>query len=211
MATGQTKEIYQRAMLGQRLGFGKRPAVLIVDMQAGLTRPELCPLAANLDAQVTAINRLIEQARPKSVPIIFTATGFESSDRGGAGLWLEKIPSLRLLKMDTDLVEVDRRLDKQPNDIFIVKRCASCFHNTHLAATLTAIGIDTLIIAGFTTSGCIRSTTVDAISYGFRPIVPIEAVGDRAEEQHESNLFDIGSKYGDVLPLDEVLFFLRSL
>lgn len=210
MATEATKNIYERAMLGHRLGYGKRPALLVVDMQVGFTQPEKCPLAGNLDSQVAAINELIRAARPKGVPIIFTAIAYEPNSQNDAGLWPEKAPSLRTLKIGSELVELDSRLDNRPEDIRILKQYASAFFATHLASTLTSRGIDTLIITGCTTSGCIRATAIDAISYGFRPIVPIDAVGDRAQEPHESNLFDISSKYGDVVPLEEVLSYLQN-
>lgn len=210
MATEATKTIYERAMLGHRLGFGRRPALLVVDMQVGFTQPEKCPLAGELSGQVTAINQLIGEARTKRVRIIFTAVGYESDSQDDAGIWPEKIPSLRLLKIGTELVNLDPRLNQRPEDVLIIKRYASCFFGTHLSSILTSRGIDTLIVTGCTTSGCIRATTIDAISHGFRPIVPIEAVGDRAQEPHENNLFDISSKYGDVVPLNEVLAYLKD-
>ncbi len=211
MAREDTKAIYERAGLGHRVGFGKSPAVLAIDMQIGFTAPEKCPLAGNLDEQVAAINKLIAAARPKGVPVIFTVVGYEPTTQADAGMWAQKAPSLRVLKIGSELVELDPRLKRAPGDLVITKQYASSFFGTHLASTLTARGIDTLIVTGCTTSGCVRASTIDAISHGFRPIVPIEAVGDRAREPHEANLFDIGSKYADVLPLDEVLDYLKEL
>lgn len=211
MASDATKTIYQRAMLGHRMGFGRRPALLVVDMQVGFTRPEKCPLAGELGPQIAAINRLIGEARTSHVPIIFTAVGYEPNAQNDGGIWAEKIPSLRLLKIGSELVSLDPQLDRQVEDRLIVKKYASCFFGTHLLSTLTSSGIDTLIVTGCTTSGCIRATVIDAISYGFRPIVAFEAVGDRAREPHENNLFDISSKYADVMPLNEVLAYLKDL
>ena len=203
--------IYERAQLGHTLGFGKKPAVIVVDFQLGFTAPEQSPLAGNLDAEVKATNDLIAVARKKNVPIIFTVVGYDPHRQDDAGLWPEKAPSLRLLKLGSDLVELDPRLKREPGDLVIVKKYASGFFGTYLASTLTMQSVDTAIVTGCTTSGCVRATVMDALAHGFRPIVPLECVGDRAQEPHEANLFDISSKYGDVLPLQEVLEYLESL
>lgn len=203
--------IYQRAQLGHQLGYGKRPAVAVIDFQLGFTAPERSPLAGNLDAEVAATNRVIATARQKNVPIIFTVVGYDPHRQDDAGLWPEKAPSLRLLTLGSELVELDPRLDRKPEDLVIVKKYASGFFGTYLASTLTMKGVDTLIVTGCTTSGCVRATVMDALAHGFRPIVPLEAVGDRAQEPHEANLFDIGSKYGDVVPLGEVIEYLENL
>jgi nicotinamidase-related amidase len=203
--------IYERAQLGHTLGFGKKPAVIVVDFQLGFTAPEQSPLAGNLDAEVKATNDLIAAARKKNVPIIFTVVGYDPHRQDDAGLWPEKAPSLRLLKLGSDLVELDPRLKREPGDLVIVKKYASGFFGTYLASTLTMQSVDTAIVTGCTTSGCVRATVMDALAHGFRPIVPLECVGDRAQEPHEANLFDISSKYGDVLPLQEVLEYLESL
>ena len=211
MTSENKEEIYKRAGLGNRLGFGKSPALVVVDMQIGFTVPEKSPLAGNLDKELVIINRLIEIARQKGVPIIFTAIGFEPKHQVDGGLWVEKAPTLRHLKRGSELVEIDPRLKRNSEDIVVIKQYASSFFGTHLAPTLTALRIDTLIVTGCTTSGCIRATVIDAISNGFRPIIPIEGVGDRAQEPHEANLFDMGSKYGDVVPIEEVVDYLTRL
>jgi maleamate amidohydrolase len=115
-----------------------------------------------------------------------------------------------MLISGSELIELDPRLLRAPEDLVIVKQYASAFFGTHLASTLTAKRIDTLIVTGCTTSGCVRASVVDALSHGFRPIVPVESVGDRAQEPHEANLFDIDSKYGDVVPLSEAVAYLRG-
>ncbi|MCS6924934.1 MAG: isochorismatase family protein [Candidatus Binatia bacterium] len=203
--------IYQRAQLGHPLGYGKHPAVAVIDLQIGFTVPERSPLAGNLDSVVAATNMLIAAARKKHRPVIFTVVGYDPHRQDDAGLWPQKAPSLRLLTLGSELVELDPRLDRHPTDLVIVKKYASAFFGTYLASTLTMKGIDTLIVTGCTTSGCVRATVMDALAHGFRPIVPLEAVGDRAREPHEANLFDIGSKYGDVVPLSEVIHYLKTL
>jgi maleamate amidohydrolase len=203
--------IYQRAQLGHKLGYGKRPAVAVIDFQLGFTAPERSPLAGYLDAEVAATNRVIAAARQKNVPVIFTVVGYDPHRQDDAGLWPEKAPSLRLLTLGSELVELDPRLNRKPEDLVIVKKYASGFFGTYLASTLTMKGVDTLIVTGCTTSGCVRATVMDALAHGFRPIIPLEAVGDRAQEPHEANLFDIGSKYGDVVPVGEVIEYLEQL
>jgi len=211
MAQENKFQIYQRSGLGQRMGFGKRPALLVVDMQIGFTRPERSPLAGNYDSQVAAIRRLIEPMRAKGWPVVYTVIGYETARQGDACLWTAKASALRDLKVGGELVELDPRLARKPDDFLIVKQYPSAFFATHLASTLTAMAIDTLIVSGCTTSGCVRASVVDALSHGFRPIIPIEAVGDRAQEPHDSNLFDMDSKYGDAMPIAEVLAYVEGL
>ncbi|MBI3246719.1 MAG: isochorismatase family protein [Deltaproteobacteria bacterium] len=203
--------IYARAQFGHRLGYGKRPAIVVIDFQLGFTAPERSPLAGNLDAEVAATNRLLAAARKKNVPIVFTVVGYDPHRQDDAGLWPEKVPSLRLLTLGSELVELDPRLDRKPEDLVIVKKYASGFFGTYLGSTLTMKGVDTLIVTGCTTSGCVRATVMDALNHGFRPIVPLEAIGDRAQEPHDANIFDIGAKYGDVVPVSEVLDYLDGL
>ncbi|MFZ1119311.1 MAG: isochorismatase family protein [Candidatus Binataceae bacterium] len=205
------RSIYNRSGLGHRIGYGKRPALLVVDMQIGFTAPEKSPLAGNLDAQVAAINKLIPAARKKDVPIVFTVVGYDPKVPGDGGLWPEKAPTLLELKLGSDLVELDPRIRRAPEDLLLVKKYASAFLGTPLSATLVTRGVDTLIITGCTTSGCVRASVVDALSHGFRPIIPHEAVGDRAQEPHEANLFDMDSKYGDVVSLADALAYLEEL
>jgi nicotinamidase-related amidase len=128
-----------------------------------------------------------------------------------AGVWFEKFPSLDNLREGNRDVELDGRLGRLPNERLVVKKYASAFFGTALASELIALGVDTLIVTGATTSGCVRATVVDALQNGFRAIVPEECVGDRAEAPHRSNLFDMGSKYADVMPVEEVLGKIREL
>ena len=209
--TEDKNAIYEHAQLGHTLGFGKKPALIVVDFQLGFTVPEQSPLAGNLDAEVVATNELIAAARKKDIPVIFTVVGYDPHRQDDAGLWPEKAPSLRMLTIGSDLVKLDPRLNQEPGDLVITKKYASGFFGTYLASTLTMQSVDTAIVTGCTTSGCVRATVMDALANGFRPIVPIECVGDRAQEPHQANLFDIGAKYGDVIPLQEVLAYLEQL
>lgn len=209
-ADEQTQQIYQHAGFTGGVGFGQHPAVLVIDFQLGFTDPDRSPLASDCSPAVGATARVVDEARRQGAPIFFTAIAYEPNLRD-AGLWLKKAPSLEVLRIDTDLAEIDPRLHPEPADTLIIKKCASAFFGTALAATLTAAGVDTLLIGGATTSGCVRASVVDAMQYGFRPIVLLDGVADRAEGPHNANLFDMGSKYADLATSEEVLTYLRNL
>lgn len=202
----ETFEFYLAHGLGQRVGFGQHPAILVVDITNAFTDSR-SPLGAALDTQVKEIRRLLDVGRQRNVPIMFS-TVFYDPELKEAGLWVRKIPANDVLRGDSHWVEVDSRLEKRPNEMLLVKKYASCFFGTDLASRLVSRRVDTLIVTGCTTSGCVRATAVDSCSYGFHTIVPQEAVGDRAERPHWANLFDIDMKYGDVTSVDDTLEYL---
>jgi nicotinamidase-related amidase len=211
MTNASKEEILRSSGFGHRIGFGTRPAMLVVDMQVGFTDPEKSPLAGNLSTQIDAIHELLPTIRRGQWPVIFTTTAYDPYGQADAGLWLRKAPNLRLLKRGSDLVDIDSRLGVEPGDLIITKQYASAFFATNLASTLTALAVDTVLVTGCTTSGCVRASVVDAVSHGFRPIVVAEGVGDRAKEPHDASLFDIDNKYGDVVRLEELKKYLASL
>lgn len=200
---------YRSKGLARRVGFGERPAVLVVDLIVGFTDPE-SPLGSDLDATVTATRRLLDAARSGRLPVLFTTTLYDDPDRDG-GLFVRKVPSLALLRRDTHWVEVDPRLAREPDEPLLEKRFASAFFGTTLAADLAQRRVDTILLTGCTTSGCIRATAVDALQHGLRAIVPRECVGDRAPEPHVANLLDIDGKYGDVTDLAAVLEYVGEV
>jgi maleamate amidohydrolase len=202
----ETRQIYERATFGTPLVLGQRPAVLVVDLACGFTDPE-CRLGSDLTAEVEATRQLLDVARPRQVPVIFTAVGFDGSGRDG-GLWPQKMPALHDLALGSRWVEIDPRLDRQPDEPVIVKKAASAFFGTNLTAILVAERVDTVLLCGATTSGCIRATAVDLLQNGFPAVVPRECVGDRAQGPHEANLFDIQAKYGDVVSLEEAIEYV---
>lgn len=202
------QQFYEQRGFGRDIGFGFQPAVLVVDVIQAFTDPA-SPLGANLDAMVAAIRQVLDAARARHLPVIFTTVAYDDSSWQPAQVFLEKVPSLRALRVGTAEVELDGRLGWLASEPVLVKQFASAFFGTALAPLLTCHGCDTVIVTGCTTSGCVRASVVDALQYGFRPIVPREAVGDRAQEPHQANLFDIQAKYGDVLSLEEVLAHLR--
>jgi len=194
---------YRSKGLAGRVGFGRRPAIVVVDFIVGFTDLS-SPLASPLDSQIEATKTLLDLARSRSIPVYFTTTAYEP-DLTDAGLFIAKIQSLEILVRGSRWVELDPRLQRRPSEPVIEKRYASAFFGTPLASTLTAGGADTVIVAGCTTSGCVRATVVDALQHGFRAIVPKECVGDRSSEQHAANLIDIDGKYGDVIDLADVI------
>jgi maleamate amidohydrolase len=200
---------FQDKGFGRRVGFGQRPAVLAVDFITGFTDLR-SPLAGDLDSQLAATNALLEPARAAGIPVIFSTVAYDA-ELQEAGIWVRKIPANSWLVEGSEWVEVDARLNQRPNETTLVKKYASCFFGTDLAARLVSRRVDTLIITGCTTSGCVRATAVDACSYGFHTIVVEEAVGDRAALPHAASLFDIDAKYGDVVGLEETLSYLRGL
>jgi maleamate amidohydrolase len=197
------KALYERKGFSKRIGWGTRPAVLVVDVTNGFTDPE-SPVGADLTDVIAAINRVLELARTSGVPVIFTSIAYDDPDIEG-GFWVKKIPALRVLRKGTPAVDVDPRLNRRPSEPVIYKCYTSSFFGTHLQTLLQHLGIDTLVVCGTSTSGCIRATACDAVQLGFRCIVPESAVGDRAEAPHKANLFDMDAKYADVMTVEDVL------
>jgi len=193
-----------------RLGFGKKPAILVVDfINAYIV--DSSPLYA--PDVVTAIGHtapLLDIARQKNVPVLYTKVLYNKNFKDG-GIFIQKVPVLKKMVEGEPLAEIVSDISPHESDIIIIKQYASAFFGTSLAATLTSMGIDTLILTGCSTSGCIRASAVDGMQYGFRVIVPRECVGDRHSAPHEANLFDINSKYGDVVAKDEVMEYLKNL
>lgn len=193
-----------------RIGFGKRPALLIVDfINAYVT--EGAPLFA--PDVVTAVDEtipLLSLAREKQIPVLYTKVLYNKNFRDG-GIFIQKVPVLKTMVEGEPLAEIVPQLTPVESDTIIVKQYASAFFGTSLAATLTSLGVDTILLTGCSTSGCIRASAVDGMQYGFRVIVPRECVADRHPGPHEANLFDINSKYGDVVGKAEVMDYLKNI
>jgi nicotinamidase-related amidase len=200
-----TWAFYRERGIGDRVGFGATPAIVVVDMSRAFTDPNT-RVGAEAGETVEAIAQVLAAARERGdVPVFFTTMAFERD----AGTWGKKIPALLDLRTDDPAAtEVDPRIAPADGEIVINKQFASAFFDTPLASELAARGVDTVILTGCSTSGCIRATAVDGVSHGFRIIVPEQCVADRADEPHRANLFDIDSKYGDVVGVDEVLEYL---
>jgi maleamate amidohydrolase len=209
MSDAEARRVYAAARLGQAVTMGERPAVLVVDFSCGFTDPE-CALGSDLSDEVEATRQLLEAARAKGLPVIFTTIGYEPSLKDG-GLWLQKVPSLGDLQVGGRWVEIDPRLAPREDETIVLKKGASAFFGTNLATILVSQGIDSVVLCGATTSGCVRATAIDLLQYGFPAMVPRECVGDRAQAPHEANLFDINAKYADVVSLDDALAYVESV
>jgi nicotinamidase-related amidase len=208
VTTDMLRRLEERG-LGRELGFGRRPAVLAIDLVNAFTDSKL-PLGADLDSVLEHARRVLDQARAAGVPILFTTVAYDDTDLADAGLWAVKVPASASLRAGTPEVELDARLGRRAGESVLVKKYASAFFGTDLVSRLNARTVDTIVIVGCTTSGCVRASAVDAIQNGFRPIVVREAVGDRDPGAHEQSLLDLQAKYADVVPVDSVLAHLAS-
>ena len=193
-----------------KTGFGRRPAVLVVDFINAHTTKGSALFAPGVVDAVKETVELLEAARRGGVPIIYTRVVYQAGGFDG-GVFVEKVPVLRTMVEGEPLADIVPELPPTRDDVIINKQYASAFFGTSLAAMLTSHGIDTVIVTGCSTSGCIRATAVDGMQHGFRVVVPRECVGDRRPEPHEANLFDIDSKYGDVVGKRQVLDYLAGL
>ncbi|GAA2327394.1 isochorismatase family protein [Streptomyces cuspidosporus] len=207
-----TDRTYEKAGFGAPVRRGSRPAIVVVDLTRGFTDASY-PSGADLSDVVAATTSLIEAGRPADVPVVFTAIAYTEAEASGDSIaWLRKAPGLRGLVEGSDAVAIDPRLPMRPgHDLLVVKKGASAFHGTHLAAALTGLGCDTVVVCGATTSGCVRATAVDAVQSGFPVLVPSACVGDRADGPAAAALFDIQAKYGDVISLDDAVRYIGSV
>jgi maleamate amidohydrolase len=205
------EENYAKGGFVKRLSPGKRPALLLVDFVNAYLFPD-SPLFANVEPARLASVELLRHARDAGIPVIHTKVSYQ---RGGfnGGVFFRKVPALACFEegADPSLGAFAAGLAPEPGETVITKQYASAYFGTSLASTLTASGVDTVLIAGVSTSGCVRATAVDACQHGFIPIVVREAVGDRAPGPHEANLFDLQAKYAEVKALAEVTAYLQSL
>ena len=197
----------ERGIFQGRFGFGKRPALVVIDMAYGWTDPAYAGGSARLDAAVRAIQQLLPVARSKDLPIFFTTSPY--SDKPQLKSAADFSPNFR--KWDRRACDIDERLRPLATETVLLKEHASAFAGTPLIGRLVGHGVDTLLITGCSTSACVRATATDAKSYQLRPIIIREAVEDRAQAAHEWTLFDIQARFADVVGLDETLAYLRGL
>ncbi|OXM75214.1 MULTISPECIES: isochorismatase family protein [Amycolatopsis] len=206
----ETDAVYDRAGFGATVPRGQSPALIVVDLTRGFTEPGF-PSGADLTAEVTAAATLVSAARRGDVPVIYTAISYTPAEaEGDAVAWLRKAPGMRGLREGSDAVALDPRLDCRDSDHLVLKKGASAFHGTGLAALLTGLGADTALVCGATTSGCVRATAVDAVQSGFDTLVVREACGDRARGPHDAALFDLQAKYADVVALADAVAYLDA-
>ena len=193
-----------------RAGFGEKAALVVVDVNRGFTDPA-SPLVCDLDECVAAIARLLEAFRADGLPVVFTTVVYDEFGKQAAAVFIEKVPALLVLEPGSPWVEIDPRVAPVEGEPVLSKHFASAFFGTTLASVLASAGVDTVVVTGASTSGCVRATALDAMQHGYRVVVPREAVGDRNPAAHDAALYDIDLKYGDVVPLDECLEALEGL
>jgi len=191
------------------IGFGQRPALILVDFVEAYF-DKSCELYADVENELASALRIRELAAEKGVPVIFTNVVYQTGGADG-GIFYKKVKPLHHFQEGEPMGAWPQGLTPKENELVISKQYPSAFFGTSLAATLTAMGVDSLIITGLTTSGCIRATCIDCVSSGFIPIVVADACGDRHPDPHNANLFDMNAKYGDVVSEAAILDYLNSL
>ena len=207
---------YRERGFQRRVGFGKKPALISVDLANAWTRPGNPFTCEHMDDRVIpAMQKLLAGFRKHGFPVVHVTTCYQITDRDNVntdmGLWHHKIPVEVVDEKDKNLWAIDSRIAPIEGEQLLIKKRASAFHGTYLAGYLRAAGVDTVLVTGVTASACVRETVCDALADGFRPIVPKEAVGDRVPGAVLWNLFDIDAKFGDVETTERCLQYLDSI
>jgi len=205
---GALETDYAKAGFGGRLVAGAKPVLLIVDVCMAYLDPA-SPLYAGVESALASNINLVSAARAANVPVIFTRVVFHPSGKDG-GVFFRKVPALKAFLPGSPLGEFHPDLTPAAEDVVVTKQYASAFFGTSLASTLYAMAADTVLITGFSTSGCVRASTLDALQHGFVPFVVRDACGDRDARVQEANLFDLQAKYAEVVSESEALAILRK-
>lgn len=209
MSTDSQQQTYSAAGFGRAVPRGKRPGIIVVDFSYGFTDLQY-PTASDASEQIARAKAICDALRAKGFAVIFSTIAYQPGEVGKLP-WLKKATGMAALIDGTRLVQIDAATGIQPQDAVVTKKGASSFFGSTLAALLTGAGVDTLIVAGATTSGCVRATVVDAVQSGFNVLVPRDCCADRAQGPHEANLYDMQQKYADVTDADEILSWLATL
>lgn len=196
------QENYGNGAFGAPLGFGQRQALVMIDFAQAYFLPE-SPLYANQPAVLGVAADLLAWARARQMLVCHTRVEYRPDGLDG-GVFFRKIPALKAFCTGNPLADFPPPLVPRAEEPVITKQYASAFFGTSLASLLRAQGVDCVLLAGMSTSGCVRASTVDAIQHGFIPVVVSDACGDRHPAPHEANLFDLQAKYADVLPLAQL-------
>lgn len=202
-------DVYGERGFGGRQGAGRHPALVVIDLNYAFTDPE-SPLHCDTDDAVGATAQLLDAARAAARPVAFTTIEYDEGAKRVAKAFIAKTPALSLMTPGSRWARIDERIAPRAGEPVLVKLFASAFFGTALQSMLMAAGADTLVVAGASTSGCVRATVVDGLQHGLSVLVPRDAVADRAQSAHEASLTDIDAKYGDVVSLDEAIGVLRG-
>ena len=201
---------YARAGYHARQVWGTRPALILVDFARAYYEPD-SPLYGGEGCVIARDNaaRLVAVARETGTPVIFTEVRYQPGGIDG-GVFFRKAPPLKVMEHGNPLGDLVEGLERRPEEPMVTKQYPSAFFGSSLAAMLTALGVDTVLLTGLSTSGCVRATCVDAMSHGFITLVVEDAVGDRAEEPHRANLYDMSAKYADLVSTSAAAEYLRN-
>jgi len=215
-AFDEATKIYRDRGFQRRIGFGKKPALINVDLANAWTRPGNPFTCDNIDDEIIpAVQRLLARCRKYAFPVVFTTTCYQVTDRTNPntdmGLWHEKIPIEVCAESDWELCGIDSRIAPAPGEQVVIKKRASAFHGTYLAGFLRAANVDTILVTGVTASACVRATICDGLAEGFRPIAVKEAIGDRIPGAVLWNLFDIDAKFGDVETVERCIQYIDEV
>jgi N-carbamoylsarcosine amidase len=215
-AFAQATELYQQRGFQRRVGFGKKPALVNVDLANAWTRPGNPFTCEHIDDQIIpGVQRLLAACRENGHPVIHVTTCYQVTDRNNPhtdmGLWHNKIPVDVVAQSDENLWAIDSRIAPIEGEQVLIKKRASSFHGTYLAGYLRAAGVDTILVTGVTASACVRTTLCDGLAEGFRTIAVRECIGDRVPGAVEWNLFDIDAKFADVESVNRCVDYLQSV
>lgn len=215
-AFAEATELYKERGFQRRVGFGKKPALINVDLANAWTRPGNPFTCENIDEQIIpGVQELLKACRENGHPVIHVTTCYQVTDRSNPhtdmGLWHNKIPIDVVNQANEELWAIDSRIAPIAGEQLLIKKRASAFHGTYLAGFLRAAGVDTILVTGVTASACVRTTLCDGLAEGFRTIAVRECIGDRVPGAVEWNLFDIDAKFADVEPLSRCLDYLDSV
>ena len=202
---------YARAGYHARQTWGRKPALLLVDFARAYVEPA-SPLfgGPGCASAIAHAADLLAVARETGTPVIWTEVRYLPGGRDG-GVFYRKAPPLKVFDWGNPLGDIAPGLERRTDEVMVTKQYPSGFFGTSLAATLTAMGVDTVLLTGLTTSGCVRATCIDAMSHGFVTLVVQDAVGDRADGPHQANLFDMSAKYADLVTAAEAAEYLRRV
>jgi maleamate amidohydrolase len=205
MDLSEAEKYYTSIGFSRRTGFGERPALLSIDCIHGCSDPSVSSMAIAMDAELKNIRRLMDVCRAKGFPVVHTTVVYSEAGFRDGGWFVKKLPVLEALRPGAKETQIVPEVAPKPGELVIEKRFPSGFYGTSLHSYLTACQVDSVIVTGDSTSGCVRATVVDAVSSGFRVVVPRQCVADRVPLTHLVNLFDMDSKYADVMDVEDVL------